>query len=50
MEQNGINLTLKKIRENEEKMLEFAFFEASEDKDRQATINAWESLDSEGWD
>ena len=44
------NEIAKKIRQNEEKALSMAFAEASEDKDRQATIRGWESLDAEGWD
>ena len=44
------NEVRKKIRENENKTLELAFAEASEDKDRQAALRAWESLDAEGWD
>jgi hypothetical protein len=44
------NEVRKKIRQNEEKALGLAFAEASEDKDRQAAIKGWESLDAEGWD
>ena len=44
------NEIAKKIRQNEEKALGLAFAEASEDKDRQAAIRGWESLDAEGWD
>jgi len=44
------NEIARKIRQNEEKTLGLAFAEASEDKERQATIRGWESLDGEGWD
>ncbi|MBC8420093.1 MAG: hypothetical protein KJ573_08655 [Proteobacteria bacterium] len=44
------NEVTKKIRQNEEKALSLAFAEASEDKDRQATIRGWEILDAEGWE
>ena len=37
----------RKIQQNEEKALRLAFSEASEDKERQATIRGWESLDAE---
>jgi hypothetical protein len=40
----------RKIRQNEEEAFGLAFAEASEDKDRQAAIRGWESLDAEGWD
>jgi hypothetical protein len=40
---------LRKIRENEDKTLSLAFAEAATDKERQATINDWNTLDTEGW-
>ena len=40
----------RKIRQHEEEAFGLAFAEASEDKDRQAAIRGWESLDAEGWD
>ncbi len=44
------NEIAKRIRQNEEKMLSMAFEEASKDKERQATIKEWKSLDAEEWD
>ena len=43
------NEITKKIRQEEEKALRLAFAEAAKDKDRQADITVWESLDPEGW-
>jgi metal-responsive CopG/Arc/MetJ family transcriptional regulator len=40
----------KRIRQNEEETLSMAFEEASKDKERQATIREWKSLDAEEWD
>jgi len=40
---------IKKIRENEEKTLSLAFAEAVTNKERQAGINDWGILDTEGW-
>lgn len=40
---------LKKIRENEEKALSLAFAEAATDKERQAAIDDWNTVDTEGW-
>ena len=37
------------IRKNEEKALAMAFEEASKDRERQATIREWKSLDAEEW-
>ncbi len=39
----------KRIRQNEEETLSMAFEEASKDKERQATIKEWKSLDAEEW-
>ena len=43
------NEITKKIRQEEEKALSLAFAEAAKNKDRQADIRGWESLDPEGW-
>ncbi|MCF8130487.1 MAG: hypothetical protein K9N10_18405 [Deltaproteobacteria bacterium] len=40
----------KRIRQNEDKALRMAFEEASKDRERQATIGEWTSLDAEEWD
>jgi len=44
------NEIAKRIRQNEEETLRMAFEEASKDKERQATIREWKSLDAEEWD
>ena len=40
----------KRIRQNEDKALRMAFEQASKDRERQATIRDWNSLDAEEWD
>mgnify|MGYP006306138375 CR=1 FL=1 len=40
---------LRKIRENEENALSLAFAEAAMDKEREAAIEDWNPLDTEGW-
>ncbi len=40
---------LRKIRESEEKALRLEFAEAATDKAREAAINDWKPLDTEGW-
>jgi len=40
----------KRIRQNEDKALRMAFEQASKDRERQATIREWNSLDAEEWD